>query len=124
MAGHGDLKPQAVRATISLADVEKLDIRVGTIELVEDVARSEKLVRMTVDFGDHKRVILAGMRKERTNAKVEVEGRQALFIVNLAPRRMAGEISEGMMLDIGYTDGILPALAVPERPVPNGCRAG
>jgi tRNA-binding protein len=124
MAGHGDLKPQAVRATISLADVEKLDIRVGTIELVEEVARSEKLVRMTVDFGDHKRVILAGMRKERTNAKGEVEGRQALFIVNLAPRRMAGEISQGMMLDIGYSDGILPALAVPERPVPNGCRAG
>jgi hypothetical protein len=37
---------------------------------------------------------------------------------------MAGEISEGMLLDIGYADGITPALSVPERPVPNGTRAG
>jgi hypothetical protein len=37
---------------------------------------------------------------------------------------MAGEISEGMLFDIGYADGIVPALAVPERPVPNGARAG
>jgi hypothetical protein len=37
---------------------------------------------------------------------------------------MAGEISEGMLLDLGFADGITPALAVPERPVPNGTRAG
>ena len=37
---------------------------------------------------------------------------------------MAGEISQGMLFDIGYADGILPALAIPERPVPNGTRAG
>jgi tRNA-binding protein len=37
---------------------------------------------------------------------------------------MAGEISEGMLFDIGYADGITPALGVPERPVPNGTRAG
>jgi tRNA-binding protein len=44
--------------------------------------------------------------------------------VNLPPRTMAGETSEGMLFDIGYEDGIRPALAVPERPVPNGSRAG
>ncbi len=45
-------------------------------------------------------------------------------MVNLAPRKMAGEVSEGMIYDIGYEDGILPALAMPERDVPNGVRAG
>ena len=37
---------------------------------------------------------------------------------------MAGEVSEGMLFDLGYEDGLLPALAVPERPMPNGTRAG
>ncbi len=44
--------------------------------------------------------------------------------VNLEPRKMAGEVSEGMLFDIGYADGVIPALAVPEKPVPNGARAG
>ncbi|HSG81074.1 MAG TPA: tRNA-binding protein, partial [Gemmatimonadota bacterium] len=73
--------------------------------------------------GDHTRTILAGMKQERANPR-EIEGRQALFVVNLAPRKMAGEVSEGMLFDIGYPDGIQPALAVPERPVPNGARLG
>ena len=50
--------------------------------------------------------------------------RQALFVVNLDPRKMRGVLSEGMLFDPGYADGIAPSLAVPERPVPNGCRAG
>ncbi len=100
-----------------------IDIRVGTIEIVEDVKGSSKLVKLTVDFGDHKRTILAGMKQERQNAK-EIEGRQALFVVNLEPRKMMGEISEGMLFDLGYADRITPALAVPETSVPNGARAG
>jgi tRNA-binding protein len=124
MAGWNDFKPAAIKPTASIADLDKLDIRVGTIELVEDVAASEKLVRMRVDFGDHKRTILVGMKKERPDAKSKVEGKQALFVVNLPARRMAGEMSEGMMFDIGYSDGGLPVLAVPEKPIPNGCRAG
>jgi tRNA-binding EMAP/Myf-like protein len=51
-------------------------------------------------------------------------GKQALFIVNLAPKKMAGEVSEGMLFDIGFSDGITPVLATPEVPVPNGARAG
>jgi methionine--tRNA ligase beta chain len=119
-----DFTPAAIKPAISLADLDKLDIRIGTIELVEDVPASNKLVRMRVDFGDHKRTILVGMKKERKDPKSEMEGRQALFVVNLSPRKMAGEESQGMLFDIGYADGLLPALAVPERPMPNGCRAG
>jgi methionine--tRNA ligase beta chain len=113
----------AIKPLISLDVLDKIDVRVGTIELVEDVRGSNKLVRLTVNFGDHKRTILAGMKEERENPK-EIEGRQALFVVNLEPKKMAGEISEGMLFDIGYADGIQPVLAVPESSVPDGARAG
>lgn len=115
--------PAPVKPIVSIEALNALDIRVGTIERVEEVPRSEKLMRLTVNFGDQKRTILAGIRKERANPR-EVEGRQALFIVNLEARKMAGELSEGTLFDIGYADGVTPALAVPERPVPNGTRAG
>ena len=117
------INPAPIKPTITYADFDKLDIRVGTIEAVEEVAGSDKLIRMIVDFGDHKRRILAGMKQERADPK-EIEGKQALFVVNLAPKKMMGELSEGMLFDIGFADGILPALAMPERPVPNGSRAG
>ena len=74
-------------------------------------------------FGDHTRSILAGMKQERSNPR-DLVGRQALFVVNLEPRAMAGEVSEGMLFDIGYADGVVPVLATPERPVPDGTRAG
>jgi tRNA-binding protein len=45
-------------------------------------------------------------------------------VVNLPPRKMRGVVSEGMLFDIGYPDGITPVLAVPESPVPDGTRAG
>jgi tRNA-binding protein len=106
-----------------MANLERLDIRVGTILSVEEVPKSSKLVRLTVDLGDHRRTILAGMKGERTDPR-EIVGLQALFVVNLEPKRMAGEVSEGMVFDLGYADGVTPALAVPERPVPNGSRAG
>ncbi len=47
-----------------------------------------------------------------------------MFVVNLAPREMFGIESHGMLWDIGYEDGIVPVLAMPEKPVPNGTRVG
>ena len=112
-----------VKAQIGIEAVQALDVRVGTIVAAGDVPGSNKLVRLDVDFGDFRRTILAGMKKEREDPR-EIEGRQALFVVNLPPRTMAGIVSEGMLFDIGYEDGIVPVLAVPERPVPHGVRAG
>jgi len=117
------IKVAPVKPTISFDVLDKIDVRVGTIELVDDVKGSEELVKLTVDFGDHKRSILVGMKQERKNPK-EVEGKQALFVVNLEPKKMMGEVSEGMLFDVGYADGITPVLAVPESHVPNGTRAG
>jgi tRNA-binding protein len=118
-----EFAPAPVKPVVPFSALETLDIRVGTIERVEPVPRSEKLMKLTVNFGDHSRSILAGIAKERENPR-EIEGRQALFVVNLEPRKMAGEVSEGMLFDLGYADGIAPALALPEHPVPNGTRAG
>lgn len=118
-----EFKVAPIKPPISVADVENIDVRVGTIVAVADVSKSAKLLKLTIDFGDHRRTILAGMKQERENPQ-EIVGRQALFVVNLEPRRMAAEVSEGMLFDIGFLDGVTPALAVPERAVPNGTRAG
>jgi tRNA-binding protein len=120
---EADFTPAPIKEVATTADLDRLDIRVGTIVAVGDVPRSDRLVRLTVDLGDHTRTILAGLKQERANPR-EIEGRQALFVVNLAPRKLSGIVSEGMLLDIGYADGVAPSLAVPERPMPNGVRAG
>jgi methionine--tRNA ligase beta chain len=117
------MTPAPIKPTVAATALEALDVRVGTIVLVEDVPKSSKLVRLTVDFGNHRRRIIAGLKLERAEPK-ELEGRQALFVVNLEPKTIMGEVSEGMLFDIGYADGETPVLAVPERGVPNGVRAG
>jgi tRNA-binding protein len=93
--------PAKVKPTISPELLNQIDVRVGTIESVSDVADSEKLVVFRVNFGDHKRTVLAGMKRERANPR-EIEGKQSLFVVNLPPRKMAGVMSEAMLFDIGY----------------------
>ena len=115
--------PAPIKPLISFADLDRVDIRVGTIVLVEEVAASDKLLKLIVDFGNERRSILAGMKREREDPR-EVEGKQALFVVNVEPKKMMGQISEGMLFDIGYADSLVPALAIPERPVPNGSRLG
>lgn len=118
-----DFKAAPLKPAITTAELDKVDIRVGTIVSAEGVTGSDKLVRLIVDFGDHQRSILAGLKLERPDPGA-LEGTQALFVVNLHPRKMMGELSEGMLFDIGYPDGIQPVLAVPESNVPNGTRAG
>jgi tRNA-binding protein len=112
-----------VKPAVTLDDLNKLDIRVGTIRHVADVEHSTKLVQLIVDFGDFSRTILVGLKRERENP-AEIQGRQALFIVNLKPRKMAGQLSEGMLFDVGHPNGIPPVLAVPETSVPDGASAG
>jgi tRNA-binding protein len=117
------MNPAPVKPTISLDVLNRIDIRVGTILSVADVPNSDKLVQLRVSFGDHERTIVAGLKAERSNPR-ETEGKQALFVLNLEPRKMCGILSEGMLFDIGYADAVRPVLAVPEGEVPNGTRAG
>ncbi len=117
------MTPAPLKPVVSKEVLEQIDIRVGAIIAVNDVEGSDKLVALRVDFGDHERTIVAGLKTERANPK-ELIGKQALFVVNLEPRKLRGVVSEGMLFDLGYADGITPVLAVPERPVPDGTRAG
>ena len=117
------MRPAPVKPIISTEVLDQIDIRVGTITSVENVPGAKKLVQLRVSFGDHTRIILAGLRQERANPQ-EVNGKQALFVVNVEPRKIRGIVSEGMLFDIGYQDGVRPVLASPETPVPDGTRAG
>ena len=117
------MTPAPVKPLISMEILDRIDIRVGTIRSVEEVPGSDKLVALRVGFGDHERMIVAGLKQERANPG-DIYGKQALFVVNLQPRKMCGVLSEGMLFDIGYADSLVPALAVPETPIPDGSRAG
>src|SRR5512133_3859766 len=117
------MNPAPIKPNVTPADLEKLDIRVGTILAVDDVPNSDKLLQLRVSFGDHERIILSGMKQERANPQ-ELVGRQTLFVVNLEPKKMRGVVSHGMLFDLGFADGMLPVLAIPEAPVPDGTRAG
>ena len=117
------MTPAPLKPVVAPEVLQQIDIRVGTIASVEDIAGSKRLVVLRVDFGDHARTIVAGLKQERANPQ-EITGRQALFVVNLAPRKIHGVLSEGMLFDLGYQDSVTPVLAVPEAPVPNGTRAG
>ena len=116
------MTPAKIKPDISIDDVEKLDIRAGTILAVEEIPDSRKLMKLVVDFGDHQRNILAAIKQEREDA-TQITGLQALFVLNLPPRKMAGLESQGMLFDIGYADGVTPVLALTEKRVPDGTRA-
>lgn len=82
---------------ISFDDFSKLDLRVGTIIDCTEKEGSDKLLRLTVDFGDEgKRTIFSGIKQWYTPD--DLKGKQFIFIINLTPRKMMGEFSEGMLL--------------------------
>ncbi len=105
---------------IAIDDVIKVDLRVGTITSAESVPESEKLIKMQVNFGDlGTKQIFAGVRK--WYHPEDLLGKQGTFVVNLKPRKMLGQISEGMMLFAEDAAGKLHPVN-PEGLVPNGTR--
>ena len=112
------MKPELEPGTL-----EKLDVRVGTIRAAVPVSGADRLALLTVEFGDRTRSIVAGIMTERPSLTAVV-GTQALFVVNLPLKTIRGQVSEGMLFDVGFADGLRPAFARPEWPVPDGVRAG
>jgi methionyl-tRNA synthetase len=89
---------------ITIDDFAKVELLTGTIEACADVPGSDKLLQLTVDFGDKgKRTILSGMKKWYTAA--DFVGKRGIFVVNLQPRKMAGLESHGMMLTVEDKNG-------------------
>ncbi len=113
----------AIKPTVPVDLLQQIDVRVGTIRSVGAVPGTDRLALLVVDFSDRQRTIVAGVRAERSSPDALV-GQQALFVVNLPPKTIRGQLSEGMLFDVGYEDGLRPALAQPEWPVPDGARAG
>ncbi|HSA83441.1 MAG TPA: methionine--tRNA ligase subunit beta [Patescibacteria group bacterium] len=86
-----------MKPIITFDDFAKLDLRVGTIINCEEKEGSDKLLRLTVDFGDEgKRTILSGIKA--WYKPEDLKDKQFIFIINLEPRKMMGEFSEGMLL--------------------------
>ena len=100
---------------IDIEELKKVDIRVGTVECAERVDGSEKLLRLKIDDGMGGRTILAGIAKYFTPE--EMTGRQVVFVANLKPRKMMGEISQGMVL-AAVDDAGLKVLAVSDKVSP------
>ncbi|HRS42409.1 MAG TPA: methionine--tRNA ligase subunit beta [Candidatus Diapherotrites archaeon] len=92
---------------ITFDEFSKLDIRVGTVIEAEKVPNSLKLIRLVIDFGDFQRQVLAGIATKYSPE--DLQGKQIPVVVNLAPRKMAGLVSQGMIMAIGdeEVDGLL-----------------
>jgi tRNA-binding protein len=119
----GSFAAAPIKPLIAPAIVEQLDVRSGTIRSAVPLAGSDRLAVLTVAFADRERTIVAGIRTERPSLDA-IAGRQCLFVINLEPKTIRGQRSEGMLFDIGFADGLRPAFAQPEWPVPDGTRAG
>jgi methionyl-tRNA synthetase len=97
------LKPE-----VTIDDFSKLDIRVGKVVAAEKMEKSNKLLKLTVDSGLDTRTILSGIALHYTPE--EMLGKQVIFIANLAPRKMMGLESQGMILTATDPDGKLKLL--------------
>ena len=101
-----DFKP-----VIDYADFEKLDIRVGRVIKCEKVKKANKLLKLTIDDGSgNERIIVSGIAKHCTPE--ELEGKDVLFIANLAPRKLMGIESQGMILSAENFDGALSVTTI------------
>ena len=106
-----------LKESITFDDFVKIDIRIGTVLEAERVPKSDKLLKLTVDDGMGGRQILSGIAKHF--APEDLIGKQVTFLANLAPRKMMGLDSQGMILMAEDRDGKL-ALIAPGDPVWNG----
>ncbi|MBR3793754.1 MAG: methionine--tRNA ligase [Alistipes sp.] len=105
----------------SFDDFQKMDIRVSTILEAEKIAKTKKLLKLTVDTGIDKRTIVSGIAEHFKPE--ELVGKQVLVLVNLAPREMKGVTSQGMILMAEDASGKLELLS-PENKTNNGAIVG
>lgn len=115
-AGVAPMKP-----LIGIEDFDKIDLRVGRILTAEKVEKSNKLLKFTVDTGIDRRTVLSGISKHFSAE--QMVGKRVLMVVNLAPRKMMGIESQGMLLFAEGADGRLYGVG-PEGDVNAGAQVG
>lgn len=114
-------KEEEKTAEITFDDFAKVQLRVGEIVACEPVPKSSKLLKETVRFGSETRTIVSGIAKHYKPE--EMIGKKVVFVTNLAPRKVCGVVSEGMILAAEDEQGNL-SLIVPEKDVPSGTSLG
>lgn len=110
-------KVEPQKANIEYDDFAKMDIRVGTILAAEKVAKTKKLLKLTIDTGIDQRTIVSGIAEYYSPE--EIIGKQVSVLVNLAPKALKGIESQGMILMAENLDGSLSFIS-PEKPIRNG----
>jgi methionyl-tRNA synthetase len=110
-------KANPIRETIAFEDFLKLDIRVGAVTECTKVPKADKLLQLKINDGLGSRTIVSGIANHYNPE--ELIGKQVCFIANLAPRKLKGILSEGMILSAEDSDGKL-SVVVPEKDVSPG----
>lgn len=105
-------------AEISIDDFMKIDLRVAQVIEAEQVKKADKLLKLRLDLGDHKRQVISGIAPYYKPE--ELIGKKVICVVNLKPVKLRGELSEGMIL-AGEKDGVLSLASVDEN-LPNGAK--
>ena len=114
---EANYQTKPIRENITFDDFTKLDIRVGTVVECTKVPKADKLLQFRIDDGLEKRTIVSGIAQHYKPE--ELVGKQVCFIANLAPRKLKGIVSEGMILSAENWDGGL-AVITPEKAVKPG----
>ena len=114
---EANYQAKPIRENITFDDFTKLDIRVGTVLECTKVPKADKLLQFRIDDGLEKRTIVSGIAQHYKPE--ELVGKQVCFIANLAPRKLKGIVSEGMILSAENWDGSL-AVITPEKAVKPG----
>ena len=112
---NNNIMPQ--KNTIEFDDFAKVDIRIGTVIEAENVAKSDKLLKLKVDTGLDKRIILSGISKYYSPE--DILNKKVMVLINLSPRKMMGIESEGMLLLAEDSDGKL-SLMQPDSDITDG----
>lgn len=109
------------KETINFEDWDKLDIRIGKIMNVEDIEGADKLYKLTVNFGDEgTRTICAGIKQYIS--KENLLNKKSPFIINLAPRKLRGIESQGMILAAGSKEENKFVILNPSDDIPEGSK--
>lgn len=99
---------------ITIDDFKKIDIRIGKVISAEKVPDTDKLIKLIFDIGGEQRQVVSGIAESFPDPTVLV-GKEIPVVLNLEPRELKGNISEGMILAVGADDG--PVLLCPEKEV-------
>lgn len=113
-------KPEGIMSIIDFRDWEKVELKVGTIKEVEDIEGADKLYKINIDLGNEKRTICAGLKG--FYSKDDLRDKQVVIVANLAPRKMRGIESQGMLLAAVSEDNKNVVLISPEKNINEGSR--